>query len=128
MKVFLGGTVNNSDWRNRVIEELEIDYFNPIVDVWDDEAKLREDYEKETCDYLLFTLTPLMVGVFSVAEVVDASNKCPERTILCILDEDGGKVWSRFQAKSLGEVKKLVESNGAHVFDDLASVVEFLNG
>jgi hypothetical protein len=28
MKVFLGGTCNESDWRNRIIPMLEVDFFN----------------------------------------------------------------------------------------------------
>ena len=34
MKVFLGGTCNGSDWREKVIEKLDIDYFNPITAHW----------------------------------------------------------------------------------------------
>lgn len=127
MKVFLGGTINGSKWRDDVISRLEIDYFNPVVEQWDDEARLNEVREKKSCDYLLFAITPLMVGVFSIAEVVDLSNKVPQKTILCILDEDEGAVWSDCQKKSLIEVKKLVGANGAHVFENLDDVVDFLN-
>lgn len=31
-KVFLGGTCNESTWRDKIIPELLIDYFNPIVE------------------------------------------------------------------------------------------------
>jgi len=31
-KVFLGGTCNESTWRDELIPMLEIDYFNPVVD------------------------------------------------------------------------------------------------
>ena len=37
MKVFLGGTCNESTWRNRIIPMLAIDYFNPVVDDWNEE-------------------------------------------------------------------------------------------
>lgn len=33
MKVFLGGTYNGSNWREKLIPNLKIDYFNPIVSV-----------------------------------------------------------------------------------------------
>ena len=33
-KVFLGGTCNESLWRDKLIKKLEIDYFNPIVKDW----------------------------------------------------------------------------------------------
>lgn len=127
MKVFLGGTINESKWRDTLIPKLKIDYFNPVVDTWDDEARLREKHEKEICDYLLFVITPLMDGVFSIAEVVDLSNKYPEKTILCVLDNDEGNEWSDFQKTSLNQLKKLVQVNGAMVFDNLDEVAEYLN-
>ena len=68
-----------------------------------------------------------MKGVFSIAEVVDASNKSPEKTIFCILDEDDGHVWSKIQLKSLKAVEKLVRANGAMVFDSLGEITDFLN-
>ena len=38
MKVFLGGTCNNSKWRDKLIPMLNIDYFNPVVDDWTEEC------------------------------------------------------------------------------------------
>lgn len=38
MKVFLGGTVNGSKWRDVMKEKLIIDYFDPVVDDWNDAA------------------------------------------------------------------------------------------
>lgn len=128
MKVFLGGTINGSRWRDELISKLEIDYFNPVVDEWNEKAQLNEITQKETSDFLLFVLTPMMEGFFSVAEVVDASNKASDRTVFCVLDSDGGKSWSDFQVKSLGAVERMVKENGAHVFDSLDEVADFLNG
>ena len=128
MKVILGGTINGSRWRDELISKLEIDYFNPVVDEWNEKAQLNEITQKETSDFLLFVLTPMMEGFFSVAEVVDASNKAPDRTVFCVLDSDGGKSWSDFQVKSLGAVERMVKENGAHVFDSLDEVADFLNG
>ena len=127
MKVFLGGTLNGSRWRDELIPKLKIDYFNPIVDNWDETSQSREEHEKESSDFLLFVITPLMEGVYSIAEVVDASNKIPDKTLFCILDSDGGKTWSEFKRNSLHAVEKLVESNGAKVFNDLDEIASFLN-
>lgn len=88
MKVFLGGTCNESTWREILISMLKIDYFNPVVDNWDEEAQKNEMIEKENANYCLYVITPLMSGVYSIAEVVDDSNKRPEKTILCILNND----------------------------------------
>ncbi|WP_458454725.1 nucleoside 2-deoxyribosyltransferase domain-containing protein [Methanobrevibacter sp.] len=127
MKVFLGGTINGSKWRDEIMPKLKIDYFNPVVEIWDDEARLRENHEKEICDWLLFVITPMMAGVYSIAEVVDLSNKSPEKTLLCILDEDGGETWSECQKKSLDAVETLVEQNGAMVLNGLDEVIVHLN-
>lgn len=88
MKVFLGGTCNGSMWREFVKARLECDYFDPVVDEWNKEAQKKERYEREHCDYVLYAITPRMKGVYSIAEVVDDSNKRPEKTILCIVDTD----------------------------------------
>ena len=127
MKVFLGGTINGSLWRDEVIGKITMDYFNPVVDEWSEQDVLNEEREKEICDWLLFVITPLMAGVYSIAEAVDASNKCPEKTIFCVLDEDGGSTWSECQVKSLNQVKKMIRGNGAVVLDGLDDVICFLN-
>ena len=127
MKVFLGGTINGSLWRDEVIGKITMDYFNPVVDEWSEQDVLNEEREKEICDWLLFVITPLMAGVYSIAEAVDASNKCPEKTIFCVLDEDGGSTWSECQVKSLNQVKKMIRGNGAVVLDGLDDVIRFLN-
>ena len=47
MKVFLGGTMNKSQWREQMIANLECDYFNPMVDVWDEKAQKEEERQKK---------------------------------------------------------------------------------
>ena len=118
MKVFLGGTMNDSTWRDKLISGLKI---------WDEKAQLNEIKEKEVCDFLLFVITPLMTGVYSIAEVVDASNKTPKKTILCVMESDDGKEWTNSQRLSLNAVENLVHSNGAFVFKSLNETVSFLN-
>ena len=126
-KVFLGGTCNNSTWRDKLIPLLKIDYFNPVVDDWTPECQDEEIRQRESCDYCLYTITPKMTGVYSIAEVVDDSNKRPEKTILCVLDEDDENSFSETQIKSLKQVKEMVKNNGANVFDSLEDIASFLN-
>lgn len=68
-----------------------------------------------------------MTGVYSIVEVVDASNKKPEKTILCILDEEDGKKWIKSQRNSLSAIEDLVHSNGAWVFNNLKETITLLN-
>ena len=123
MKVFLGGTWANSTWRDKLIPMLDIDYFNPVVDDWDEEAQEEEIKQRENCDYCLYTITKEMEGVYSIAEVVDDSNKRPEKTIFCLLS-DG---FSKPQLKSLMQVGKMVKENGGLFLQSLNEVAYVLN-
>src|SRR5574343_611870 len=104
MKVFLGGTCNESTWRNILIPQLTVDYFNPVVDDWTPDCMKEELLQRQICDFVLYAITPRMTGVYSIAEVVDDSNKRPEKTILCVLDEDNESSFSETQIKSLKQV------------------------
>ena len=122
MRVFLGGTCNESTWRNRmkIYQYTEgIDYFDPVVEDWDDTAQANEIRERKECDICLYTITPKMTGVYSVAEVVDDSNKRPDKTVLVILASDGKMSFGRGQKKSLFNVSKMVKRNGGQIFDSL---------
>ena len=129
MKIFLGGTCNDSKWREKLIPILElhgIGYFNPVVDDWNEEAYKRELYERKNCDYVLYTITPKMTGVYSIAEVVDDSNKKPDSTILCLLRKDENKEFNDSQWKSLIAVSKMVIRNGGKVFYNLEDLINYL--
>lgn len=131
MKLFLGGTCT-SNWRNNLIPLLEnngIDYFNPIVDDWNEEAQKREYEEKNICSHLLYIITPKMEGVFSIAEVVDDSNKRPEKTIFMFLPseiDDQSLAFSDAQIKSLEAVKSMVINNGAYA-EKVSSIDDIIN-
>jgi hypothetical protein len=126
-KVFLGGTVNNSKWREDFIKNLKIEYFNPIVDHWDEVAYKQELFERENCDFCLYIITPKMTGFYSIAEVIDDSNKRPDKTIFCLMPTDGGETFSGFQIKSLQAVGKMVERNGGKWFKKVEEIVDYLN-
>ena len=81
--VFLGGTCADSEWREELIPMLITDYFHPIVEVWDDAAQQRELDARENSEFCLYVLSPRLEGFYSVAEVVDDSNKRPDKTIFC---------------------------------------------
>lgn len=132
IEVFLGGTcADGTTWREKIIPLLEVDYFNPVVDDWNEEAYKKELEKRETCDYVLYVITPMMEGCYSIAEVVDDSNKRPKKTIFCVLKYDGEvedpKTWSKNMEKSLTAVKKMVKNNGGEVFDHLFEVANYLN-
>ena len=125
--VFLGGTCNNSTWREKLIKKLKVPFFNPVVKNWNEEAQKREIEQRETAAFVLYVITPLMKGVYSVAEAVDDSNKRPDKTLFCILEKDDKKEFDKSELKSLNQVKKMVKNNGAKTFNDLDEIAEFLN-
>jgi len=130
-RVFLGGTCNESTWRNRMMIYLfgeGIEYFNPVVPDWTEACMAQEIQERETCDFVLYTITPKMTGVYSIAEVVDDSNKRPEKTIFVLLRDDGEMRFTTGQWKSLGAVAKMVTRNGGQVFDNLKSAAIYIGG
>lgn len=135
MKVFLGGTCNESKWRSALIHELKIDYFDPVVEDWTPECMEEEIKQREECDFCLYTITPRMTGVYSIAEVVDDSNKRPEKTIFCVVEFDqdfddpqnASITFEKHSQKSLGQVCKMVEDNGGKVFQTLQAVANYLN-
>lgn len=120
MKVFLGGTCAGWKWRDELQPLLKCDYYNPIVKNWSEEDRLREVHERETSD-----------GVYSIAEVVDDSNKRPEKTIFLNLYktyERSGE--SKQMAHSLKAVENMLKANGVVVFSGekaLLEVADYLN-
>lgn len=126
MRVFLGGTCNEPDWRDQLIPKLTISYFNPVVEDWTPECQEIEKHEKNKCDILLYIITPYMTGVYSVAEAIQDSNRRPHKTIFCVLDNYQGKSFTASELKSLEAVCDLVRENGATVLyelDDVAAVI-----
>lgn len=127
-KVFLGGTCNKSLWRSFLTPHLTIEYFNPDVENWTEECMAEEIEQREECAICLYAITEA-TSIYSIAEVVDDSNKRPEKTVFVIIDGGG---FSEQQIKHLRKIADLVKSNGAiavelnkdYGFEDLA---EFLN-
>lgn len=129
-KVFLGGTCNNSDWRNELIPQLNVEFFNPLLpaDVeWTNAHYEEELKQREECGKCLYVLTPKMTGHYSVAELVDDSNKRPDKTVFCFVEEDGENKFDKHQIKSMTAIGKMVEKNGGKWLNNLSEVAEYLN-
>ena len=126
MRIFLGGTCNGSTWRDTLIPELKMDYYNPVVPEWTDEAYRQELEERAQCDICLYVLTPKIKGYYSIAEVADDSNKRPEKTVFCILHEDAGLKFNEAQYRSLQKVGTIVTENGGHFCEGMDALVQHL--
>lgn len=128
MKVFLGGTCNNSRWRNRLIPQLTVESFNPVVPEWNEEAYQRELKEREECDKCLYVLTPASDSPYSIAEVVDDSNKRPGKTVFAFTRSDEDGVLTDHQMKAYNKVGLMVEANGGTYVRDYDTLADILNG
>lgn len=127
MKVFLGGTCNGSKWRDLIIPMLKVGVFNPIVDDWTPDCMAEELRQRVECDICLYVITPKMTGMYSIAEVIDDSNKRPTQTVFAVLQEDDDAKFTDGQWKSLGAVASMVEQNGGVAFYSLQEVASYIN-
>ena len=114
-KIFLGGTCNNTSWRDKIIPLIQIDFYNPVVEDWTLECQNIERDEKENkCNIHLYVITNDMIGVFSIAEAIDSVHQKNIRTILHVIP-DG---FSYKQLKSLLAVVDMVNSRGGIAYMD----------
>lgn len=129
-KVFLGGTCNESTWRDELIpklEEIDFDYFNPVVEDWTPECQDIEIYEKaNNCNIHIYVITNKMKGVFSIAEAIESVFNKDKKTIFCVLDGFDGD-FPDYQVKSLEAVGRMVERNGGKYVSSLDKIIEILN-
>lgn len=125
-KIFLGGTCNNSTWRNQIERLVQVAMYNPVVDDWTEECQAIEMDEKENkCDIHLYVITIEMTGVFSIAEVMDSVHNKTKKTLLHVIP-DG---FDKGQLKSLQAVVNLVKLRGgiAYIDSELNRTARVLN-
>ncbi|PCJ39214.1 MAG: hypothetical protein COA71_14495 [SAR86 cluster bacterium] len=125
-KVFLGGTCANTTWRNELIRDLHVSYFDPVVENWTSQCIEIEDTEKGSfCNIHLYVITSAMQGVYSIAEVVESVMTPDKVTILHV----GPAGFTEGQLRSLRAVVDLVKRHGgiAYVDDDLKRTANVIN-
>jgi hypothetical protein len=124
-KVFLGGTTNKTTWRDQLIPQLKIDYFNPVVEDWTEDCiKLENEEKQHKCNIHLYVITKEMIGVYSIAEAVQSSLTNCKTTVFCILDKDS---FNKSVLKSLIATEELLSTNGAIICNSLQEIATFLN-
>lgn len=128
--VFLGGICNGSTWREELISKLDtslVDAFNPVVTDWNKEAQENEIWHRINDDLCLYVITPELTGFYSIAEVIDDSNKRPEKTIFCVLEEANGKQFDKSQMKGFLMIQKMIVENGGTCCSNIDEVANYLN-
>jgi len=125
-KVFLGGTCAETTWREELMAVLQVDYFNPVVEDWTPECQANEEVEKrDKCNIHLYVITKEMMGVFSIAEVIESVHNQTKATILHVVP-DG---FDEGQLRSLKAVVEMVKKHGGigYVDTDLARTARVIN-
>ena len=125
-KVFLGGTCNETTWRDELSKMLKVDFFNPIVSDWTSECQAMEEDEKAvSCNVHLYVITSAMIGTFSIAEAVESSMTAGKQTIFHVIP-DG---FNKGQLKSLDAVSKMIRKHGgvAYIDEDLMRTARIIN-
>lgn len=122
--IFLGGTCNESTWRDffiKCLEEFEcpFSWFNPVVSDWTPACQAIEEEQKKNCKIHVYCITPKMTGVFSIAEMTEAAITRPDSTYIIILATDGSNSWTEGQARSLRACIELANRYGAHTYTNL---------
>jgi len=125
-KVFLGGTCAETTWREELMAVLQVDYFNPVVEDWTPECQANEEVEKrDRCSIHLYVITKEMMGVFSIAEVIESAHDHTKNTILHVIP-DG---FDEGQLRSLRAVVDMVRKHGGigYIDDDLERTARVIN-
>lgn len=123
-KVFLGGTCGDSIWRDELEPQIEnIDYFNPVVEGWDEAAQKEEDRQKALCNTHLYGFTKEQAGAYSFFEVAYSlyQNK---NVLLLILDIKDNKQFTTTIDKIISD---LSDDPNVEIFYDIDSLVKHLN-
>lgn len=130
MRVFLGGTTNGSKWRDEIIDKLEddkIQFYKPLTTEWNEKSYTNNLHERKSCDLNIHCITPMQVGFYSIAEVVDDAHIRPTKTIFMILDKDQNHKFNAAQKNSLAATSALLlklHVPTIHSFDELEKKLE----
>lgn len=136
-KIFLGGTCNESTWRDIITPLLSRPVYNPVVKIWTPDCQAEEIKQRAECDILLYCITPLISGVYSIAEVVEDSilsflerkyGDSKKEVVFAYVTNDGNMKFAEHQIKSLSAVGKMLAKYDVKTFTSLKETAMYING
>lgn len=125
-KIFLGGTCAGTTWRDELVKNIKIDYFNPVVKDWTPDCIEEENIQKNIlCNVHLYVITKEMTGTYSIAEAVESVFNKNKITIFQVIPEGFNKA----QIKSFEAVCDIIKRNGgvAYIESNFDKLINFLN-
>lgn len=117
-KIYLGG-VSLPIWRDRITNLLVIDY--------------SDDIGLDDFDYYLYVIMPTDNIEYTIAELIDSSNKRPEKTLFVwykhtdLFNLKNTLYFNTKSMRAIEKVKALACKNGAKYFDTVESVAYNVN-
>lgn len=130
MKVYLDGTENGSDWREKLIQDLKklkIEYFDPSLENRSKRSYMEEIDQKNQSKFHIYVITPRMDDFENISELIEDSNKNPSKTIFSFLLEDGEIAFNSHQVKSLERVGEMMEKNGGKWCKNFREILTTIN-
>lgn len=130
--VFLGGTVGDTTWRDEIIQKLTIPYFNPVVEIWTEECRVKEELAKKEAEIHLYVISPKMTGSYSIAEMCASAFIERYKTVVVVfLNEDGEHKFADSQIKSNNAIIELLKDKcycqELAWFDTLDEAANYIN-
>jgi len=123
--IFLGGTCNQSTWRDQLTAPNGFEFFNPQLPAgveWEKHHQDAEEAAKKNAAIQVYVITPEMTGVFSIAELVAMAITDREHLVVGIIGE-----FEPFMQKSMDATARLVQAQGKYVCRDIDDVQGELN-
>lgn len=122
MKIYLRNIGNKTDYR-QVISKIITADFVPS----ESPETILSAQEKQSCNFLVYILTPLFTDLYAIAELIDDAIKYPDKTLFCFEeDSSNDKKFSKHQIKSMNAVAKMVINNNAKHLENSEQLISFL--
>lgn len=86
-----------------------------------------EKQKWNSAKFLVFIISPHIVGFDAIIELIDSSNTNPDKTLFFFSVQDGDEQFSSHQIKSLKAIGEMVEKNGGSWFKEFDLLKEKLD-
>ena len=132
--VFLGGSCNPTTWRKDIaiplLEENNVDYYNPQVEDWSPELMTTENYQKENAKYLLFVIDD---ETRAIASMIEAANYIGlGRKVVLVIKQVSNKTFAECEIKDLNRgrtyLHDIADQHNVIVFDLIEPAINYIVG
>ena len=132
--VFLGGSCNPTTWRKDIaiplLEENNVDYYNPQVENWSPELMTTENYQKENAKYLLFVIDD---ETRAIASMIEAAHYIGlGRKVVLVIKQVSNTTFAECEIKDLNRgrtyLHDIANQHNVIVFDLIEPAINYIVG